>query len=84
MANIDTPKGLVPVRKVSGEPYSGAGNTYSVAAGDGNGLEATRQVAYCLGVRLYRYAPSYRFPELGVRSPGRSPSASLIPISAIA
>lgn len=35
MANDNTPKGLVPVRTVNGQPYTGGGNIYSVAAGDG-------------------------------------------------
>jgi hypothetical protein len=35
MANDNTPKGLVPVRSVNGQPYTGGGNIYSVAAGDG-------------------------------------------------
>lgn len=34
MANNNTPKGLVPVRTVNGQPYTGGGNIYSVAAGD--------------------------------------------------
>jgi hypothetical protein len=38
MANADTPFGLKPVRYLSGAPYNGAANTYSVAAGDGTAL----------------------------------------------
>lgn len=35
MANDNTPKGLVPVRSVNGQPYTGGGNIYSIAAGQG-------------------------------------------------
>lgn len=34
MANGDTPRGLVPVRYISGAPYNGAVNHYSTATGD--------------------------------------------------
>ncbi len=35
MANVDSPFGLRPVRYMSGAPYNGAVNIYSIAAGDG-------------------------------------------------
>lgn len=35
MANPDIPNGLTPVRYLSGAPYNGAFNEYSVAAGNG-------------------------------------------------
>jgi hypothetical protein len=38
MANPNIKNGLVPVRYVSGAPYNGAFNAYSVAAGDGTAL----------------------------------------------
>lgn len=38
MPNADTPFGLRPVRYLSGAPYNGACNVYSVAAGDGTAL----------------------------------------------
>lgn len=38
MANGDTPRGLVPVRYVSGAPYNGAVNHYSTAAGDSTAI----------------------------------------------
>lgn len=34
MANADIPKGLQPVRYISGAPYNGAANVYTTAAGD--------------------------------------------------
>ena len=34
MANADVPRGLVPVRYLSGAPYNGAVNHYSTATGD--------------------------------------------------
>lgn len=34
MANADTPRGLRPVRYLSGAPYNGAANKYHVASGD--------------------------------------------------
>lgn len=38
MANVDSPAGLTPVRYVSGAPYNGASNPYSVAAGNATAL----------------------------------------------
>ncbi len=38
MANGDTPRGLVPVRYVSGAPYNGAVNHYSTVTGDGTAI----------------------------------------------
>lgn len=38
MANINAPSGLNPVRDISGAPYNGAANAYSVASGDGTAL----------------------------------------------
>lgn len=38
MANVDTPFGLRPVRYVSGAPYNGAVEMYSVAAGDSTAI----------------------------------------------
>jgi len=36
MANVDTPRGLKPVRYVSGAPYNGAANLYYMPASDTN------------------------------------------------
>lgn len=38
MANVNAPFGLKPVRYLSGAPYNGAVNMYSVAAGYGTGI----------------------------------------------
>ena len=38
MANPDTPFGLTPRKYLSGAPYNGAVNIYSVAAGDGTAI----------------------------------------------
>ena len=38
MANVSAPRGLSPVRYLSGAPYNGAANAYSVPAGDGTAL----------------------------------------------
>ena len=38
MANADMPRGLVPVRHVSGAPYNGSFREYSVAAGNGTAI----------------------------------------------
>lgn len=38
MANVDTPRGLKPVRYMSGAPYNGAVNAYSTATGDGTAI----------------------------------------------
>ena len=38
MANTDTPRGFTPVRYLSGQPYTGAVNQYSVAAGNATAI----------------------------------------------
>ncbi len=38
MSNSNTPMGLVPRRYLSGAPYNGAGNVYSVASGNGTAI----------------------------------------------
>jgi|CXWL01.1.fsa_nt_gi hypothetical protein len=38
MANTDTPRGLKPVRHISGAPYNGAMNKYYVPASDGTAI----------------------------------------------
>lgn len=38
MANVNNPTGLSPVRYLSGAPYNGSPNTYSVAAGYGTAI----------------------------------------------
>lgn len=38
MANKNTPKGLIPVQRIDGSPYSGQANVYSVPVGYGTAL----------------------------------------------
>jgi hypothetical protein len=38
MTNVDTPRGLKPVRYVSGKPYTGACNKYYVPSSDGTAI----------------------------------------------
>lgn len=38
MANVDRPKGLVPVRHLNGAPYNGATNMYKIDSGNGTAV----------------------------------------------
>lgn len=38
MANADAPRGLMPLRHLSGAPYNGAANRYHVASGDATAI----------------------------------------------
>jgi hypothetical protein len=38
MANVNAPRGLIPYRRTSGEPYNGAGNIYWVPASYGTAI----------------------------------------------
>lgn len=72
MANTNAPRGLIPYRRVSGEPYNGAGNIYYVPASYGTALYVGDPVQIVSGA-----ADTQGIPSVQLVTPGNGTDSGI-------